>query len=130
MAAKHPPQAEVILNSLKRLKPDLQARYFVEEIGLFGSVLRGEQKKSSDICDRKTINAVIRSLEVMGEAAKRIPEEIHRKYPGIPWKRMAGMRDKLIHEYAGVDLETVWDVITEELPPLKPLLEKLAGEME
>ncbi len=49
MAAKHPPQAEVILNSLKRLKPELQARYFVEEIGLFGSVLRGEQKKSSDI---------------------------------------------------------------------------------
>lgn len=49
MVAKHPPQAEVILNSLKRLKPELQARYFVEEIGLFGSVLRGEQKKSSDI---------------------------------------------------------------------------------
>jgi len=82
------------------------------------------------ICDRKTINAVIRSLEVMGEAAKRIPEEIRRKYPDIPWKRMAGMRDKLIHEYAGVDLETVWNVITEELPPLKPLLEKLAGEVE
>jgi len=82
------------------------------------------------ICDRKTINAVIRSLEVMGEAAKQIPEEIRKKYPDIPWKRMAGMRDKLIHEYAGVDLETVWDVITEELPPLKPLLEKLTGEME
>ena len=82
------------------------------------------------ICDRKTINAVIRSPEVMGEAAKRIPEEVRKKYPDIPWKRMAGMRDKLIHEYAGVDLETVWDVITEELPPLKPLLEKLTGEME
>ncbi|MDI6768970.1 MAG: nucleotidyltransferase family protein [Anaerolineales bacterium] len=49
MAAKRPPQAEIILNSLKRLKPELQARYFVEDIGLFGSVLRGEQKKSSDI---------------------------------------------------------------------------------
>ena len=66
----------------------------------------------------------------MGEAAKRIPEEIRRKYPDIPWKRMAGMRDKLIHEYAGVDLENVWDVITGELPPLKPPLEKLAREME
>jgi len=82
------------------------------------------------IRDRKTINAVIRSLEIMGEAAKRIPEEIRNKYPDIPWKRMAGMRDKLIHEYAGVDLETVWDVITEELPPLKPLLEKSAKELE
>ena len=85
---------------------------------------------ASFVLDRRTVNAVIRSLEVMGEAAKRIPEEIRRKYPDIPWKRMAGMRDKLIHEYAGVDLETVWDAITEELPPLKPLLEKLAGEME
>ena len=85
---------------------------------------------ASFVRDRRTVNAVIRSLEVMGEAAKRIPEEIRRKYPDIPWKLMAGMRDKLIHEYAGVDLETVWDVIIEELPPLKPLLEKLSGELE
>jgi uncharacterized protein with HEPN domain len=48
--------------------------------------------------DKKTINAVIRSLEVMGEAAKRVPEGIRANYPEIPWKRMAGMRDKLIHE--------------------------------
>jgi uncharacterized protein with HEPN domain len=79
--------------------------------------------------DRRTVNAVIRSLEVLGEAAKRIPDEVRQKYPAIPWKRMAGMRDKLIHEYSGVDLETVWDVITEELPLLKPALEKLAQEL-
>ena len=75
--------------------------------------------------DRKTINAVVRSLEVMGEAAKRIPAEIREKYPEIPWKRMTGMRDKLIHEYSGVDLELIWGVITEELPPLKPLFDHL-----
>ena len=75
--------------------------------------------------DRKTINAVIRSLEVMGEASKRIPDEVRAKHSEIPWKRMAGMRDKLIHEYAGVDLETVWDVIQEEIPPIRPLLEEL-----
>lgn len=80
--------------------------------------------------DKKTINAVIRSLEVMGEAAKRVPEEIRANYPEIPWKRMAGMRDKLIHEYAGVDLETVWDVATEELPALKPILEKLKDNLD
>lgn len=79
--------------------------------------------------DRKTINAVIRSLEVMGEAAKRIPDEVRANHPEIPWKRMAGMRDKLIHEYTGVDLEMVWDVAQEELPPLKPLLEKLKEEL-
>ena len=80
--------------------------------------------------DRKTVNAVIRSLEVMGEAAKRIPDEVRTNHPEIPWKRMAGVRDKLIHEYAGVDLEMVWDVAQEELPPLKPLLEKLKDELE
>ncbi len=84
---------------------------------------------TSFIKDRRTVNAVIRSLEVMGEAAKRIPDEVRANHPEIPWKRMAGMRDKLIHEYAGIDLEMVWDVSQEELPPLKPLLEKLKGEL-
>ncbi len=75
--------------------------------------------------DRKTVNAVIRSLEVMGEAAKKIPSEIRSRHPEIPWKYIAGMRDKLIHEYHGVDLEIVWEVIEKEIPPLKPKFEKL-----
>lgn len=75
--------------------------------------------------DRKTINAVIRSLEVLGEAAKKIPKNIRGKTPDIPWKRMTGMRDKLIHEYHGVDLEIIWEVVKKELPPIKPLMEKL-----
>ena len=78
--------------------------------------------------DKKTVNAVIRSLEVMGEAVKRIPEEIRNKYPEIPWKYIAGMKDKLIHEYHGVDLEIVWEVIKKEAPPLKPLFEKILTE--
>ena len=80
--------------------------------------------------DRKTINAVLRSLEVMGEAAKRIPEEVRERHPGIPWKRITGMRDKLIHEYSGVDLEIVWGVVQEELPPLRVLLERLLQDLE
>lgn len=78
--------------------------------------------------DKKTINAVIRSLEIMGEAAKRVPDHVKEKYPDIPWKRMAGMRDKLIHEYSGVDLEIVWTVVKEELPPIKPFIEKLYND--
>ena len=62
------------------------------------------------VSDRKTVNAVIRSLEVMGEAVKKIPSYIRDKYSEIPWKYIAGMRDKLIHEYHGVDLEIVWEV--------------------
>ncbi len=75
--------------------------------------------------DKKTANAVIRSLEVLGEAAKRIPILIRQKHPDIPWSKMAGMRDVLIHDYMGVDLKTVWKVTQERLPELKPLLEKL-----
>ena len=79
--------------------------------------------------DKKTVNAVIRSLEVMGEAAKRIPENVRRKYPDIPWKRIAGMRDKLIYEYSGVDLEIVWTVIKQELPPIRPHLQRFARDL-
>ena len=75
--------------------------------------------------DKKTINAVIRSFEVIGEAAKNVPDNIKEQYTDIPWKRMAGMRDKLIHEYFGVDLEIIWAVIKDELPPIRPKIKKI-----
>ena len=80
--------------------------------------------------DRKTTNAVIRSLEVIGEAAAKIDQDLRDRYPEIPWVRMAGMRNKLIHEYFGVDLEIVWEVCTAEIPPLKPSLKKMLKELE
>ncbi len=78
--------------------------------------------------DRKTINAVVRSLEVLGEAAKRIPENLRAKAPDVPWRYMAGMRDKLIHEYFSVDIRIVWTVIKEELPPLRPSIFNLLSK--
>jgi len=80
--------------------------------------------------DKKTINAVIRSLEVIGEATKRVPKSLRQKYPDIPWSKMAGMRDVLIHDYMGVDLKTVWKVTQERLAELKPLLENLQQEQK
>ena len=69
--------------------------------------------------DKKTINAVIRSLEVLGEATKHIPAPFRKKHPDIPWSKMAGLRDVLIHDYMGVDLMTVWKVVKERLPEVK-----------
>lgn len=75
--------------------------------------------------DRKTVNAVIRSIEVIGEATKKIPDSVRDKNPSIPWKNMAGMRDKMIHEYFGVDLEILWKTATEDVPPLKSSIKEL-----
>ncbi len=77
------------------------------------------------IQDKKTINAVIRSIEVMGEAAKKIPNSIRDKNPSVPWKKMGGMRDKLIHEYFGVDNEILWKTIKYSLPGLKDKIGKV-----
>jgi len=79
--------------------------------------------------DKKTINAVLRSIEVIGEAAKNVPESIRAQYPDIPWKEMAGMRDKVIHLY-GVDPEIVWLVVSERIPELKPKLEQVLHDLK
>ncbi|MGQ4915856.1 MAG: DUF86 domain-containing protein [Candidatus Asgardarchaeia archaeon] len=75
--------------------------------------------------DDKTSSAVVRKLEIIGEASKQIPDSIKRKYTNIPWSSMARMRDKLIHFYFGVDYEIVWKVIKEQLPRIKLILEEI-----
>ena len=65
------------------------------------------------------IDATVRNLEVIGEAVKRIPEHVKNKHPDVEWKKIAGLRDILIHEYFGVDLEVVWDIIRNKLPEFK-----------
>ena len=78
--------------------------------------------------DEKTAFAVVRALEIIGEAAKRIPQDVRDKAPKIPWRSMAGIRDKLIHDYISVDLEIVWKTVTEDLPTLVPLIEGIIEE--
>jgi len=70
--------------------------------------------------DDKTAYAVIRALEVIGEATKGVPDEVRDKHPDIPWRSMAGMREKLIHHYFGVELDTVWKTVTQDLRTLQP----------
>jgi uncharacterized protein with HEPN domain len=80
--------------------------------------------------DRKTLNAVVRSIEVIGEASKNIPPAIKEKNKSLPWRQMAGMRDKLIHAYFGVDKEILWKATTEEIPLLKKAIAKAIEESE
>jgi uncharacterized protein with HEPN domain len=79
--------------------------------------------------DKKTLYAVIRCLEILGEAVKKIPKNIKERYPNIPWKDMAGMRDVLIHDYFGVDVETVWLTVNKKIPQIKPMVEKMLKEL-
>ncbi len=76
------------------------------------------------------IDAVIRNLEIIGEAARNIPGEIRTKYSDIPWKRVVGFRNIVIHEYFDVDLEIVWVIVKERLPELKPQIKRMLKEFE
>ena len=78
--------------------------------------------------DNKTIDAVVRNFAVIGEAARNVPVSVKRKHPEIAWKRMSGMRDKVIHEYFGVDPHILWDTSKIDLPASKQLLKKLLSE--
>jgi uncharacterized protein with HEPN domain len=75
--------------------------------------------------DEKTVFAVIRAIEILGEATKKIPVEVREKYSDIPWREMAGTRDKLVHDYFGVNLTVIWITVTEDIPLLIPLLKQV-----
>jgi len=75
--------------------------------------------------DRRTIDAVIRNLEVLGEATKHIPEDVRMNFAEIDWKAIAGMRDILIHDYFGVDYDIVWDVVATRIPKLVEAIDRL-----
>ncbi len=75
--------------------------------------------------DAKTQDAILRKLEIIGEAVKHLSEETKSRAPGIPWRAISGLRDKLTHEYFGVNLGLVWEVVERDLPPLRSTVEAL-----
>lgn len=75
--------------------------------------------------DRKTIDAVVRNFEIIGEASRNVPEDWRNRYPDLDWKAMAGMRNYLAHEYFGISLEIIWKTIKERLPELRTRIEDM-----
>ncbi len=72
---------------------------------------------------------MIRKFEIIGEAAKQVPENIKQEYPSVPWKEMAGMRDKLIHFYFGVNYELLWQTIRNRIPEIKPVILQILQDL-
>lgn len=73
---------------------------------------------------------VVRALEIVGEATKRLPMSLRDQYPAIPWQQMAGMRDRIIHGYDAIDYQIVWDAVKEEIPQVKPHLQQILADYD
>ncbi len=105
---------------------------FIEDmIEAMEAIERFVEGKSKDdlFHDEMTLSAVLWKLSVIGEAAKHVPQDIREKWPQIPWKGMAGMRDRLIHAYFGIDRELLWEVVKTQIPRIKSELRELRDSL-
>ena len=93
----------------------------IERIEQYVAGLQLDAFKASQI----TVDATVRNLEVIGEASRNIPEDVKEAHPGMEWEKIVGLRNRVIHEYFGVDLDIIWRIINDELPALKAKMQEL-----
>ena len=141
--------SQEITDRLQAILPDLRQEYGVRDLWLFGSYVRAEQTANSDLdvstkaqkfvegidfdsfeANEEKVYAVIRALEIIGEAVKSIPQIERERYPQIPRSAVAGMRDKLIHGYFVVNVRRVWETVQRDLPPLQTVVSQMLVDLE
>lgn len=108
-------------------QPKIFIKHIMEEIRyLSQNSVRLEYRDF--IKDENLKRSFVRSLEIIGEATKNLPEDFRNKYPELPWKEMAGLRDILIHKYFGIDYRSIWDIAKNKIPKLKEQMEEILKE--
>lgn len=106
--------------------PEEYLRHILDEISYIeGATLH--LAKTDFLSDETLKRSFVRSLEIIGEAVKKIPQDFRSGHPDIDWRRIAGMRDRLIHDYMGVDYSIVWDAVSNKLPELKKAIQSILG---
>lgn len=109
--------------------PKLYLKDILEAMSAIEKFVEGVDFERFKIDDEKS-SAVIRKFEIIGEATKKLPKNIKKLNPQIPWKEMAGFRDKLIHFYFGIKYELVWHTIKERMPQIKPLIQEILEDLQ
>jgi len=114
---------------MSRHDPTITLRHMLEYAREAADLVRGRERADLDR-DRQLNLAVVRLLEVLGEAASRIPSDVRARHPQIQWTQIVGMRNRLIHAYDFVDFNTIWQTLTIDLPPLITQLEQILPNKE
>lgn len=101
--------------------------FLLDMQGCCTKILRYSQglTKQNFLADEKLVDAVLRNLEVLGEAAKQIPPAVRERHPQLPWRRIAGLRDGLAHAYFGLEEDTIWQIVSESIPALADQLDQV-----
>ena len=106
---------------------DIYPRDIVEVINRIESYVQDTTRLQFET-DRMRFDAVVRNLEVIGESVKRVPDSIRENYPSVAWRKIAGLRDRLIHAYFDIDIDIIWDIVQSELPTLKNEIQRIINE--
>ncbi len=114
---------------MNKKDPSIFLKHILESVSDIESYSEGISKNIF-FEDKQLQDAIVRRVEIIGEAVKNIPDDVKNKYADVPWKEITGTRDIFVHQYFGVDLEIVWSIVKKDLPDLKNKIKNILDDLE